>query len=61
MNSSKVYVIVEFDCWGYFQEVVLVTTDKEYAESLVNASLKKYEESNGRCNSYSLIEKDLVQ
>ena len=59
--SDKVYVIVEFDCWDYFQEVVLVTIDKDYAESLVEASLKKYEESNGRCNSYSLIEKDLVK
>ena len=61
MNSSKVYVIVEFDCWDCFQEVVLVTTDKEYAESLVEASLKKYEESYGRCNRYSIVEKDLVK
>ena len=61
MMSNKVYVIVEFDCWDCFQEVVLVTTDKEYAESLVEASLKKYEESDGRCNRYSLIEKDLVK
>ena len=52
MMSNKVYVIVEFDCWDYFQEVVLVTTDKGYAESLVEASLKKYEESCGRCNRY---------
>ena len=58
--SNKVYVIVEFDCWDYFQEVVLVTADKGYAESLVEASLKKYEESCGRCNRYSLIEKDSV-
>ena len=61
MMSNKVYVIVEFDCWDCFQEVVLVTTDKEYAESLVTASLKKYEESDGRCDRYSLIEKDLVK
>ena len=59
--SNKVYVIVEFDCWDYFQDVVLVTTDKGYAESLVEASLKKYEEFYGRCNRYSLIEKDLVK
>lgn len=59
--SNKVYVIVEFDCWDCFQEVVLVTTEKGYAESLVEASLKRYAESDGRCNSYSLIEKDLVK
>ena len=59
--SDKVYVILEFDHWDYFQEVVLVTTDKGYAESLVEASLLKYEESDGRCNRYSLIEKDLVK
>ena len=59
--SDKVYVILEFDHWDYFQEVVLVTTDKGYAESLVEASLKKYEESCGRCNRHSLIEKDLVK
>ena len=58
---DKVYVIVEFDCHGYFLDVVLTTTDKEYAEQLVDSSRKSYWESSGRADRYEMFERVLVE